>query len=295
MRLHTFVVSALLCGVAAACVSRRVTPGHLFQPRPCAEASAAAAWPATLKGYNLERWTLAAESDVRLEAVVLRHSTPRAVLLYYGGNSLRHCPGALEDDSLASAALDGYRRLGLSVVLLNYRGYGGSTGRPGFESTKRDALLLHDRIRADSALTGLPVIVHGQSMGTLFAGYVALNRPVAAAVLESPPTNIDEVVKAGVPWYAKLFVRVKADDQVRAQDNAGLAGGVTAPVLYVVGQRDRLTPPAMARRLYSISPSAEKRLVVVSDGRHGDLVLFSVFWEAVAALVDSATLVARPR
>ena len=293
MRLHPVMTTALFCGAAAACVSVRVTPGHLFQPRPCTEA--AAGWPATLGAYQLERWLLEAEADVRLEAIVLRHSTPRAVLLYYGGNSLRHCPGALEADSLMAAALEGYRRLGLSVVLLNYRGYGGSNGRPGFESAKQDALLLHDRVRADSSFTGLPVIVHGQSMGTLFAGYVAIKRPIAAAILESPPTNIDDVVKAAVPWYAKPFVRVKADARVRAQDNSALAGAVAAPALYIVGDQDRVTSPAMARRLHDGSPASDKRLVLVRDGRHGDLVRLNAFWEALGAIVDRAASPAPPQ
>ncbi|MEX1184027.1 MAG: alpha/beta hydrolase [Gemmatimonadota bacterium] len=251
--------------------------------------------PATLGVYALQRWILEAEVDVRLDAVVLRHPSPRAILLYYGGNSLRHCPGTLETDSVVGAAVEGYGRLGLSVVLLNYRGYGRSTGRPGFDSVKRDALLLYDRIRADSAHSALPVIVHGQSMGTLFAGYVAINRPIAAAVIESPPTNIEEVVKAAVPWYVKPFVRVRADAEVRAQDNMALAGAVAAPVLYIVGDRDQVTSPAMARRLYNVSPAGEKRLAILRGGRHGDLVRFNTFWEAVAALVDRTTPPAAPR
>jgi len=282
-----------MCGVAGACVTARVTSGHLFQPRPCTDG--AAELPAKLGSYRLERRMLETEVDVRLEAVVLHHPSPRAILLYYGGNSLRHCPRTLATDTLVGAAVAGYGRLGLSVVLLNYRGYGRSTGRPGFDLAKRDALLLYDRIRADSAYSNLPVIVHGQSMGTLFAGYVAINRPLAAAVIESPPTNIDEVVKTAVPWYAKPFVRVRADAEVQAQDNLALAGAVAAPVLYIVGDRDRVTPPAMARRLHNASPAGEKRLAIVRGGRHGDLARLTTFWEAVAALVDRAAPAAGPR
>jgi len=288
MRICRLLLSSILSVTLGACVSARVTPGHLFQPRPCSDAEVD--WPASFGDYRLERWTLEPEPGTRVEAVVLRHPSPRAVLLYFGGNSLRHCPQGLELDSHVRAAVEGYRRLGLSVILMNYRGYGGSTGRAGFESVKRDALFLHDRVRADSALARLPMIVHGQSMGTLFAGYVATSRPVAAAVLESPPTTIDEVVKAAVPWYAKPFVRVNADAEVRAQDNAALAGAVAVPVLYIVGDRDRVTPPAMARRLHTASPARDKALVFVRGGRHGDLVQFSEFWEALATLVDQATL-----
>jgi pimeloyl-ACP methyl ester carboxylesterase len=155
---------------------------------------------------------------------------------------------------------------------------------------KSDALFLFDRVSSSSSFAGLPIVVHGQSMGTLFAGYVATRRPVAAAVLESPPTTIDEVMKAAVPWYTKPFVRIAADPDVRAQDNAVLAGAVTAPVLYIVGDRDRVTPSTMARHLHDASPAGDKRLVLVRGGKHGDLVRFGAFWEALASLIDRATL-----
>ena len=65
-----------------------------------------------------------------------------------------------------------------------------------------------------------------------------------------------------------------------------------APVLFIAGDRDRVTPPAMTRSLYQHSTSPEKTLVIVRGGGHGDLVRFHAFWQAMAEFL--ARVYARP-
>jgi pimeloyl-ACP methyl ester carboxylesterase len=69
-------------------------------------------------------------------------------------------------------------RLELTIVFVNYRGYGASEGEPGLMVGRHDALRVYDELQGDPAFAGLPLLVQGQSIGVTFAAYVATERPV---------------------------------------------------------------------------------------------------------------------
>ena len=271
------LLPAVLALSLGACIHRPVTDGHLFQPGRCTDGE----WPATLGSFAVQRAALETADGESIETIELRHASPRATLVYFGGNSLRHCPATLA--SPAGQAFVGHMAaLGLNVVLVNYRGYGASTGRPTFEQGRADAIALFDRV---AAAASVPLLVHGQSLGSVFATEVARTRPVAGLVLESAPTTIGEVLRAATPWYARPFLRLDVSPELARVDHRVMARDLRGPVLLVTGAADRMTPPRMARELSAaIGPTAT--VVVVDGGGHGDLVLHDGFWTAVARYVD---------
>ena len=109
---------------------------------------------------------------------------PTAVL-YFGGNAENVLHSFAELHRLYPDS---------SMYLMNYRGYGGSTGSPSEAALFSDALALYDKV-ADSHEA---IIVMGRSLGTGVAIYLAESRPVIAMILSLH-------MRAWWPWRATII------------------------------------------------------------------------------------------
>jgi fermentation-respiration switch protein FrsA (DUF1100 family) len=196
------------------------------------------------------------------ERVIAWHLPPRAeqpVVLYFHGNgaSLRW-------------RLERFRALtadGTGLVALSYRGYGGSSGSPSEAGFIADGLAAY----AFAAARYAPqrIIVWGESLGSGVAVAVAAEKPVGHVVLESPFTS---AVDIGAERYWFVPVRLLMKDQFRSDLRIGK---VTAPVLVLHGDRDRVVPFALGERLYGMI-TAPKRFVRFPGLGHNDLGAGSV-------------------
>ena len=93
---------------------------------------------------------------------------------------------------------------GSSVLMLDYRGYGKSSGRPSEQGLYRDSeagfiYLLGKGYRAEQ------IILHGESLGTAVAIDLASRRPCAALILEAPFTSASDVAGTVVPFLGPLL------------------------------------------------------------------------------------------
>lgn len=218
----------------------------------------------------------------------------RATVLYFGGNGYRIGRWA----RFSAAA---YADLPVNLVLVDHRGYGASTGEPGIQLLMDDALRVHDHVAGDPARHGLPLIVHGQSLGSFMAGRVAAERRLDGLVLESSATTTEDWVayqRTQLPWWQRMWVRrIRVDGSLARQGNLQVAVGLDEPVLYVVGEADGATPPDFSRRLYAATPLPEecRRLQVVPERGHNDATRSEAFREAMAGFVDSVVAAGKGR
>jgi fermentation-respiration switch protein FrsA (DUF1100 family) len=190
------------------------------------------------------------------EHVIVWHVPPRGekpVVLYFQGNG-----GGL------NLRANRFSRLvadGTGLVALNYRGYGGSSGRATEAGLLRDAAAAYaftaDRYGAER------IVLWGESLGTGVAVATAAEHPVARVLLESPFTSTVDVA-ASVFWYVP--VRWLLLDQFRSDERIAK---VTAPVLIVHGDGDRTVPFALGERLYLLVRSP-KRFVRLPNAGHND-------------------------
>jgi uncharacterized protein len=173
------------------------------------------------------------------------------------------CNGNGGDRSMRAALAAVFSRLGLAVLLFDYRGYGGNPGAPS------EAGLAADARAALAYLAGRPdvdpdrVVYFGESLGAAVALRLAIERPPAALVLRSPFASLAEV---GRHHYPLLPVSLLLRDRY---DSAALARRLAAPLLVVAGARDRIVPVAHSRRLFAAAPQP-KRLVVLDGADHND-------------------------
>jgi fermentation-respiration switch protein FrsA (DUF1100 family) len=121
----------------------------------------------------------------------------RPVMLVCHGNA-----GNISDRlDLASLLLEA----GAGVLLLEYRGYGCSDGKPSEENTYRDAQAAYHWLRA-KGLPGTSIIAYGESLGGGVAAELALREKVGGLILQSTFTSIPDVGAELFPWLPVRLV-----------------------------------------------------------------------------------------
>jgi fermentation-respiration switch protein FrsA (DUF1100 family) len=153
---------------------------------------------------------------------------------------------------------------GFDVLLVDYRGYGRSTGRPTEAGTLRDARAALRVLRGRSGVDPARIVYHGESLG----GAVAI-----ALALESPPAGL--VVRstfADIPTLARLHYRLIPRFLVPdAYPSVRRIATLRCPVLIIHGDRDQLVPLEHGRLLYAAA-AGPKRLEVIEGVGHNDIM-----------------------
>ena len=178
---------------------------------------------------------------------------PRGTFLVWHGNA-----GAAVDRVYYVHALE---RRGFRVILVEYPGYGGRSGRLGEASFVDDALAA---TRLARETYGGPLFLVGESLGTGVAAAVAARfADVDGVLLITPFASLADVAQSAYPWLpAKLLIRDRFDSVAHLRDYAG-------PVALAVAERDEVVPPAHAMRLHE-SIASPKRLWTFAGLGHND-------------------------
>ncbi|HSU15045.1 MAG TPA: alpha/beta hydrolase [Longimicrobium sp.] len=263
MRLDLLPVLSLSL-LAAGCATISVPENQFFHPGHAALPANARAMAASA-GLQIEDVWFRGADSTRLHGLFVRTPGARNTMLYFGGDNFRLATGG------APAALL-LRSLGVNGLLVEYRGYGESEGTPTLPLVKDDALRAYDYLAARPDVDRSRIVVHGLSLGSFMAPYVAEQRGAGVLVLEASATSARGWAKDRTPWYRKPFVRVRMSPAMSAEDNVARLRRYRGPLLLVVGANDPVTRPEMSRRLYraSATPPARKRLVVAAGKTHGD-------------------------
>ena len=149
---------------------------------------------------------------------------------------------------------------GFGVLAVSYRGYASSGGSPSQAALFSDALEIFDWLyeRTEN------VVIHGESLGTGVAAYLAAERPARALVLEAPYTAALDIAGATYPW---LPVSWLMRDPFVTREHIRR---VEEPVLIVHGTEDRVIPVEHGRRLYEVTGDP-KQIAIIEGAGHGDL------------------------
>jgi uncharacterized protein len=155
-------------------------------------------------------------------------------------------------------------KLGMTVLLVDYRGYGGNPGHPSQDGLAAD-------VRAARAYLMDKVdrlIYYGESLGAAVVTELATAHPPAGLVLRSPFTDLAAV---GRHHYPVLPVRALLRDRYPV---AGLIGRITAPTVVIYGTADSVVPPAQSRAV-AARAGGPVRLLAVPGADHNDPVLLN--------------------
>lgn len=246
------LAAAVAVGALLVALLSPMTERVIFQPSPGMDLD-----PARL-GLDAESLFLETEDEVRIHAFYVPGTGAgggsRALLFLHGnaGNASHRLPNAA---LLAD--------LGVDVLLLDYRGYGLSEGRPSERGVYADARAGLAHLAEARGFAPERIVVFGRSLGGAVAVEAAQGRALAGLILESTFTSVSDMARQ---ILGPLGALLAGGFDVRAR-----IANVRAPLLFFHGDRDEIVPIALGRALYEAAPPP-KDFEVLEGAGHNDTV-----------------------
>jgi fermentation-respiration switch protein FrsA (DUF1100 family) len=170
---------------------------------------------------------------------------------------------------------------GLSVLLFDYRGYGGNPGTPTEAGLALDVRAAHRYLVHDLGVLSERILYYGESLGAAVVTELAAEHPPAGLLLRSPFTELADVGRRHYPFLpvgALLRERYPLAEKLRR---------IAVPTTVVYGSADRMIPPALSRDAAAAGAGAVE-LVEVPGADHNDGALLDGpdLIDAVVALAE---------
>lgn len=154
---------------------------------------------------------------------------------------------------------------GVSVLLIDYRGYGKSEGeiKSSADLTK-DAKAALDWLKRKRNYATTQIILYGESLGAVPAIELAGHELFKAVILEAPFTSLKDM--------AKMLYGMAPDFLLKdfEMNNEEKITRLKSPVFFLQGTDDEVVPFSMGQRLFQLAPEP-KGFFKVKGGRHNDL------------------------
>lgn len=220
--------------------------------------------------------------DVTIAARFFESGPSYHTVLFFHGN------GEIASDYDEIAPL--YTRRGLNLLVVDYRGYGRSTGSPTLENMLQDAVGILESVLGwlhDEGLEGA-LWVMGRSLGSVPAIHLASSREqwLAGLIVESGfADTLALLSRVGIPVHL-----LEVPEKWRNFNLEGIAQ-VRLPTLIIHGERDQIIPVQEGRALLRACGASRKKMVVIPEAGHNDLlwVGMDIYMGALASFVGKAS------
>jgi pimeloyl-ACP methyl ester carboxylesterase len=161
-----------------------------------------------------------------------------------------------------------YQRLGFTVMLGEYRGYGRSAGTPTRSRIASDFKQFYDHLILLPTVDAERIVFHGRSLGGSVLSELSMHRPPAAIILESTFTSI-KAMAYGAP---DILLSDRFDTLFALQVYQG-------PILLIHGTRDNVVP---VKHAFEIKKNLQNAELIVYDCGHNDCPPnWDIYWEDI--------------
>ncbi|CRK38041.1 hypothetical protein BN1708_007637 [Verticillium longisporum] len=178
--------------------------------------------------------------------------------------------------------------IGCNVFMLEYRGYGLSTGEPDESGLYTDAQTAIEYLRARAETSNHKLVVYGQSLGGAVAVKLVSKHQkhgdIAGLVLENTFLSMRKLIPSVIPparYLTYLCHQVWPTDSV--------IHNVSVPILFLSGLQDEIVPPNHMRQLYDLATAPIKIWKPLPGGDHNSSVLEEGYFEAISDFITSVT------
>lgn len=200
-----------------------------------------------------DRWIYAADG-VRLHAWYIPHPRPRATVLHFHGNA-----GNVSHRVPLYARL---AELGLTVLAVDYRGYGRSAGHPDEPGLYEDGRAAWGELTGGLGASAEQIVIAGRSLGSAVAVAVAAEHRCRGVVLETPFTSLPDLARVHYPFLpVGWLLRGRYDSLSRAPR-------LRAPTLVIEAANDEIIPRRLVDKLHAALPAPAGRVRLA--GGHND-------------------------
>ena len=208
-------------------------------------------------GVAFEAHKIRTADGETLHAWWLEHASPRAQIIYWHGNG-----GNL---SLWMPVFVDLHPRGFSVLAVDYRGYGESSGKPSESGIYKDGEAAVQYFSAKLQRQGVPTLYWGRSLGCAVASYTASTTPPSGLVLESPFPDVAFLFTNNpVMRFLSVFSTYRFDTAKHLQQYSG-------PLLVIHGDADSIIPFAAGQRVFEQAATTSKTFAVLPGADHNDV------------------------
>jgi len=212
--------------------------------------------------FQIKQFLIGEES---IDVIVLNKGKSNAIM-YFGGNG----------ESVVGNAPDFVKIFpNHTVYLVNYRGYGGSTGTPTEQSLYSDARHIYDSIINQHK----QVSVIGRSLGTGVATYLASQREIHKIILVTPYDSIEHIAQDRYPIYPiSLLLKDKYNSIRRIKD-------IKSDTLIILAEHDMVIPLKYSTQLIKAFPSLQVTVEIIKGAGHNSLSQKEVYYQLLKQFI----------
>lgn len=209
-------------------------------------------------GMAYENVALKTEDGVSLHGWYIPASESKYTLLFFHGNA-GNISHRLESIQI-------FHQLGLSVLIIDYRGYGKSDGHTTEAGTYRDARAAWEYLVSQRGLDEKNIILFGRSLGGAVATQLATIKRPGGLIVESAFTSAEALAKT-VYWYlpVKLLARIH-------YPTAKFVSRISCPILVIHSRQDEIVPYKQGRQIFELA-SEPKRFLELRGGHNNGFSL----------------------
>ncbi len=200
-----------------------------------------------------------------INALHFKSDSSKGLILYFHGNagSLRRWGEVIEP----------FVDLGFDVLIMDYRGYGKSTGKRTYKKMLSDADKLYEL--ALSKTTEDKVILFGRSLGSSFASYLAGKNNPSRLILETPFLSLGDIANRVAPIYPPSYLL-----RFNFKNHESLKEAM-CPIFIFHGTEDNVVPLQSGKDLYETLDPGLAKLIVVDGGGHNNLANFDTYQKEI--------------
>lgn len=216
-----------------------------------------------------EEKTVEPETGATINYLHFQVNEPKGVVLYLKGNT-KSIKG------WGKFAID-FTRLGYEVIMMDYRGFGKSTGRRTSDAMKRDSQFIYDLAKKE--FTEDKIVVYGRSLGSGFAARLASKNNPRLLILTSPLYSLSKAVHRYLPFMpARPFLRYNLPTFQYLKN-------VRCPIKIIHGSDDKLVPVNTAVDLSEINPKLTRLYIILGAG-HINVHQFEEYHRVMQEIFD---------
>ena len=219
--------------------------------------------------FDFEEVNLRTEDNQTINGLHLKAENPKGMVLFFHGN---------KGNLIRWGEITSYfTQFNYDVFVIDYRGYGKSTG--AFDETQmyKDAQLSYEY--AKKHFNEDQIVVYGRSLGSTFAAKVGVAFNPKHVILEAPFYNLHKVAN----YKYKIIPKFMLNFKFKTNE---LIPQITSPITIFHGTNDRVTSFEDSQQLFELISNETKELILLENGTHHNVRDFDAYTNALKAILE---------
>lgn len=227
---------------------------------------------------DFEEYLWSTPYDGTINVIHFKINNPKGVILYFHGNS----SNLQRWGKIAGS----YIQFGYDVLVMDYRGYGKSSGPRNENNLYSDAQYFYDFAKNIYGENNL--VVYGRSLGGAYAVKVAAENMPKAVILEATFLNLQDLVNRWLPNSVTNLISPTMTYHFLSNENIA---DIQVPLYHFHGNKDLIVPIKSGKKLFEVfqraQPGIEKKFIEIDEGTHDDLVNHDLYTKHLEEILGS--------